>query len=76
MVFAGDIMLDRGVKNSVIKYFGGDYAQLFKNTEILKTFDIVLPIWKAPFRTKEKMLEVFILFNMDPIVIPVLKMQA
>ena len=73
MVFAGDIMLDRGVKNSVIKYFGGDYAQLFKNTEILKTFDIVFANLEGTVSDKGKNAGGIYSFHMDPIVIPVLK---
>src|SRR3989338_4056260 len=40
LTFAGDIMLDRGVKNSVLKNFGGDYEKLFENLELLKESDI------------------------------------
>ena len=40
MTFAGDVMLDRGVKGSVKKYFGGDFNELFKNVDIFKNDDI------------------------------------
>lgn len=39
--FTGDIMLDRGVRQSVEKNFNGDYDKLFANLEILKDSDIV-----------------------------------
>src|SRR3989338_6721492 len=41
MTFGGDIMLDRGVKNSVIKNFNNDYSALFGELEMLKDSDIV-----------------------------------
>ncbi len=40
LTFAGDVMLDRGVKYSVNKNFGGDFNELFKQIEIFKTDDI------------------------------------
>ncbi len=40
LTFAGDIMLDRGVKNSVIKNFNNDYSALFeKSKELSKLFE-------------------------------------
>ncbi len=40
LTFVGDIMMDRGVKASVEKNMGGDYAALFANTPYLNTTDI------------------------------------
>ena len=40
MVFVGDIMMDRAVKTSVYKNFGGDYNALFEHTGYLKDADI------------------------------------
>ena len=34
LMFVGDIMLDRGVKRSVEKNFGGDFGGLFVNLEV------------------------------------------
>ena len=35
------MMLDRGVKNSVLKNFNNDYSALFEKMELLKDSDIV-----------------------------------
>lgn len=40
LTLLGDVMMDRGVKRSVEKKFGGDYNALFKNTSYLKDSDI------------------------------------
>src|SRR3989344_1702634 len=44
LVFGGDIMLDRGVRSSVVKNFNNDYSALFAKkdlSDILKKSDIV-----------------------------------
>jgi len=73
LIFVGDIMLDRGVKNSVIKNFGGDYAKLFKNLEILKDFDIVFANLEGPVSDKGKDKHNLYSFRMDPTVLEALK---
>jgi poly-gamma-glutamate synthesis protein (capsule biosynthesis protein) len=73
MAFGGDIMLDRGVKNSVTKNFGGDYSRLFENAEILKTFDIVFANLEGTASDKGKNGGSIYSFHMDPAVLPVLK---
>jgi hypothetical protein len=40
VTFAGDAMMDRGVKSSVNKNLNGDYKELFENVEIFKSDDI------------------------------------
>lgn len=40
LTFVGDVMMDRGVRRSVEKNMGGDYAQLFANTAYLAQSDI------------------------------------
>lgn len=68
--FLGDIMLDRGVKTSVYKNYGGDFNYLFKNLGELKTDDITFANLEGPvsdvgnnvgskysFRMEEKVLE-------------------
>lgn len=71
--FLGDIMLDRGVKNSVIKNFAGDYAKLFENMSVLQKSDIVFANLEGPAGLKGKDLGNLYSFRMDPTVIPALK---
>lgn len=40
LTFAGDTMLDRGVKINVIKNFNNDYLKIFENVDIFKNDDI------------------------------------
>ncbi len=72
--FAGDIMLDRGVKTSVDKNFGGDYSKLFKNAESLfKSDDITFLNLEGPVSDKGHNVGSAYSFEMDPIVLPVIK---
>ncbi len=48
MIFGGDIMMDRGVKASVVKNLGGDYNKLFENLGFLKDFDIAFANLEGP----------------------------
>ena len=72
LVFAGDIMLDRGVKSSVIKNFSGDYAELFKNLPILKDFDIAFANLEGPVSDKGRDKHNLYSFRMNPTVIEAL----
>lgn len=72
MVFAGDIMLDRGVKSSVVKNFGGDYSTLFENLEILKDPDIVFANLEGTASDKGNDMHNLYSFHMDPAVVPAL----
>ncbi len=73
LVFGGDIMLDRGVKISVLKNFKGDYSRLFENLDILKKADIAFANLEGPASDKGKDLHNLYSFRMDPSVIPALK---
>jgi len=73
LVFAGDIMLDRGVRASVVKNLSGDYAQLFKNLEILKDADIAFANLEGTASDKGRDKHNLYSFRMDPMVIPILK---
>ena len=77
LALLGDIMLDRGVKNSVIKNHAGDYAALFEKpkemSEILKKSDIVFANLEGPASDKGKDLGNLYSFRMDPSVLPALK---
>ncbi len=71
--FGGDIMLDRGVKNSVNKNFNGDYSLLFKNLEILKNNDITFANLEGPVSNIGKDRHNLYSFRMDPSVLPAIK---
>lgn len=73
LIFGGDIMLDRGVKNSVVKNFNGDYARIFENLEILKEADIVFANLEGPVSNKGKDRRNLYSFRMDPAVIEAIK---
>jgi poly-gamma-glutamate synthesis protein (capsule biosynthesis protein) len=75
--FAGDIMLDRGVKNSVKKNFNNDYSQLFEKSdnllELLKNTDIFFANLEGTVSDKGVDQKNLYSFRMDPVVIPTLK---
>ena len=73
MAFLGDLMLDRGVKNSVLKNFNGDYSALFDKLEILKKSDVVFANLEGTASDKGKDIGNLYSFQMDPSVIPALK---
>lgn len=73
LLFGGDIMLDRGVKNSVIKNFGGDYSILFENLDVLRNADIVFANLEGPASDQGQDQHNLYSFRMDPSVIPALK---
>jgi len=75
--FAGDIMLDRGVKNSVIKNFNNDYSQLFEKSnsllELLKNTDIFFANLEGTASDQGIDQKNLYSFRMNPVVIPTLK---
>jgi len=76
LVFAGDIMLDRGVKNSVIKNFNNDYSALFGAEELsklLKKSDIVFANLEGTASDQGDDMKNLYAFRMDPAVVPALK---
>ncbi len=70
--FAGDIMLDRGVENSVIKNFNNDYGALFEHLEILKKADISFANLEGPVSDVGVDRRNLYSFRMNPTVIPTL----
>ena len=72
LAFLGDIMLDRGVKNSVIKNFNNDYSTLFAKMEILKDSDIVFANLEGTASDKGIDGGNLYSFQMDPATIPAL----
>ena len=73
LIFGGDMMLARGVRNSVMKNFNGDYSALFENLDILKKADITFANLEGPASDQGKDRRNLYSFRMDPSVIPALK---
>lgn len=75
--FAGDIMMDRGVRISVVKNFNNDYSALFaKSTDladILKKSDIVFANLEGTASDQGTDQKNLYSFRMDPESIPALK---
>lgn len=71
--FGGDIMLDRGVRSSVVKNFGSDYSKLFEKLPNLEKSDIVFANLEGPASDKGADRRNLYSFRMDPSVIPALK---
>ena len=69
LAFGGDIMLDRGVKNSVMKNFQGDYSAMFNNLDILKKADISFANLEGPASDQGKDKHNLYSFRMDPSVL-------
>lgn len=73
LAFGGDVMLNRGVRNSVMKNFGGDYSALFEKLDILKNSDIVFANLEGTASDSGSDLGNLYSFRMDPQVLPALK---
>ncbi|MEI8269734.1 MAG: CapA family protein [bacterium] len=73
LLFGGDIMLDRGVRNSVLKNFNGDYSKMFEKIDILKNTDIVFANLEGPASDQGNDKHNLYSFRMDPSVVPALK---
>jgi len=76
LLFGGDIMLDRGVKNSINKNYNGDYLKLFDESnlsDLLKNLDIVFANLEGPASNIGKDQKNLYSFRMDPSIIPALK---
>ena len=73
LALAGDIMLDRGVKNSVIKNFNNDYSALFEKLDILKKSDISFADLEGTASDQGTDQKNLYSFRMDPAIIPALK---
>lgn len=73
LFFGGDIMLDRGVENSVNKNFKGDYSALFDKLDIIKNSDISFANIEGPMSDIGKDMHNLYSFRMDPSVVPALK---
>ncbi len=73
LYFVGDIMLDRGVRRSVINNGQGDYNFIFQNLDWLREGDIVFGNLEGPASDQGRDLGSLYSFRMDPSVISVLR---
>jgi len=77
LAFAGDTMLDRGVKNSVLRNFNNDYSALFEKSkelrDVLKKSDIVFVNLEGTASDQGADQKNLYSFRMNPAVIPALK---
>ncbi|MEK7569599.1 MAG: CapA family protein [Patescibacteria group bacterium] len=73
LVLGGDIMLDRGIRSSVAKNFGGDYSELFSKLEILKNADIAFANLEGVASDRGTDIGNLYSFRMDPSVVPALR---
>lgn len=73
MIFVGDIMLDRGVKSSVTKNYGGDFSKLFGNIPLLRDADIAFANLEGTVTDVTDNTGSKYSFQMNPDVLPVLK---
>lgn len=64
--FVGDIMLDRGVKSSVIKNFKGDFNTLFANVGFISDYDILFGNLEGPVSDTGEDQGNLYSFRMDP----------
>lgn len=71
--FAGDIMLDRGVKYSVDKSYGGDFSRLFQSAGFLSQPDVMFANLEGPVSDKGTDRHNLYSFRMDPKTIGVLR---
>ncbi len=72
MAFGGDIMLDRGVKNSVLKNFNDDYSAIFENLNVFKNSDISFANLEGTISDQGVDKHNLYSFRMDPAVAPAL----
>jgi poly-gamma-glutamate synthesis protein (capsule biosynthesis protein) len=72
MAFGGDIMLDRGVRNSVVKNFNNDYSALFENLSVFKNSDIAFANLEGVVSDQGIDKHNLYSFRMGPSVIPAL----
>ena len=73
LAFAGDMMLDRGVRNSVVKNFNNDYSALFNNIDLFNKSDISFANLEGTVSDQGVDQKNLYSFRMDPSVIPAIK---
>lgn len=72
MIFFGDGMFDRGVKNSVKKHFNDDFNQLFINLPEIKNYDIAFLNLEGPVSENGKNVGSKYSFRFEPRVLSAL----
>lgn len=72
LAFVGDIMLDRGVKASVLKNNNGDYRSVFMNIDKIRSADVLFGNLEGPVSDKGYDLGNLYSFRMSPLVLPIL----
>ena len=72
LLFVGDIMLDRGVRQSVSKN-GSDFSFLFQKTDFIKKYDVAFGNLEGPISNKGEDLGKLYSFRMKPETADVLK---
>ena len=73
LYFVGDMMLDRSVRTSVVKNFGGDYNKLFEKLGELKNADILFGNLEGDVSDIGNNVGSKYSFRMDPLVLPALR---
>lgn len=73
MAFVGDIMLDRGVKQSVTKNFGGKYERLFEKMPFLAKYDLLFGNLEGPVSDVGEDRRNLYSFRMNPSTLSTLK---
>ena len=73
LLFGGDIMLDRGVKSSVMQNFNGDYSKMFEKIDTIKNSDITFANLEGPASDQGENKRNLYSFRMDPSTIPAIK---
>lgn len=66
LIFVGDIMLDRGVRNSIVRNNSGDYGKLFEHTGYLREADISFANLEGTIGTGTTERASKFFFRMDP----------
>lgn len=73
LVFVGDVMLDRGVRQRVYNSHGGEYAKLFENSFFIKNATLAFANLEGPVSDVGYDLQNLYSFRMEPRVLEVLK---
>jgi poly-gamma-glutamate synthesis protein (capsule biosynthesis protein) len=73
IMFVGDIMVDRGVENSIKNHFEGDFNHLFDHLEIFNDADTVFGNLEGPATDKGTKKGSIYSFQMNPVILPLLK---
>lgn len=72
LIFVGDLMVDRGVENSVKNNLGGDFGRLFEHLNLFKEADGVFLNLEGPVTAKGPNVGSRFSFAMDEKILPVL----